>query len=106
MTTDNDNVPIIDNKDQHQYELKMGDEVAILVYQRHGDTINLIHTEVPEALGGHGLGNKLARFALEEARAQNLQVVPSCPFVAAFIRRHPDYISLVVESERERLTRK
>jgi predicted GNAT family acetyltransferase len=52
-------------------------------------------TEVPEALEGQGIGSALARGALDDVRAQGLQVIPLCPFVAAFIRRHPEYLDLV-----------
>ncbi len=53
------------------------------------------HTEVPEALEGHGIAAKLAHTALEHARAQRLTVVPLCPFVASYIRRHAEYQGLV-----------
>lgn len=106
MAEGTENGVVTDNPDQNRYEIKLGDAVAILVYRKHGETINLIHTEVPESLGGHGLANKLAQFALKDAHAQNLMVVASCPFVTAYIRRHPDYISLLTEAEKERFTQK
>jgi predicted GNAT family acetyltransferase len=58
---------------------------------------------VPPALEGHGIGNRLASFALEEARSQHLTVVPACPFVAAYIRHHTEYLSLLTASEQARL---
>src|ERR1044072_8921967 len=102
----NDEVSVRCNQDENRYEINIGDEVAILLYRKHGDTITLIHTEVPPSMGGKGIGNKLAQFALEDARAQNLQVVASCPFVAAYVRRHPDYMSLLTEAEKQRLSHK
>ncbi|MEP7028866.1 MAG: GNAT family N-acetyltransferase, partial [Candidatus Eisenbacteria bacterium] len=51
--------------------------------------------EVPEALAGRGVANALARHALEAARARGLHVVPLCPFVASYIRRHDEYADLI-----------
>ena len=108
MADDTPDFTVSDNKEQHRYELKFGnaEAIAILVYKDHGDTITLIHTEVPQELEGHGLGGKIAKYALDDARARGLQVVASCPFVSAYIRRHPDYMALLTEPEKERLSKK
>jgi hypothetical protein len=63
--------------------------------------LSLVHTEVPAELEGHGIGGRLAKAGLEFARQENLKVVPSCPFVAAYIRRHPEYLELVMEKYRK-----
>ena len=76
--------------------------VAIASYVRHGDTIIFTHTEVPAELAGHGVGSALARAALDDARRQHLAVIPRCPFIAAFIRRHPEYHDLVPAHARTR----
>lgn len=102
----NEDVSVTDNKAENRYEIKIDDEVAILVYSKHGHTITLIHTEVPPSLGGRGLANKLAQFALEDARAQQLEVIPSCPFVAAYVRRHPNYISYLTEAQQAHFSQK
>jgi len=68
---------------------------ALLTYLRHGDEIEMMHTEVPEALEGRGYGAALAEAALDYARQQGSKVRPSCPFVAAYIQRHPAYQDLV-----------
>ena len=57
--------------------------------------ITLRHTEIDPSVGGRGLGSALVRFALDDARARGLTVIPRCPFVAAFIVRHPEYEELV-----------
>ena len=108
MAEETPDFTVTDNKEQHRYELKFsGKEApAILVYREHGDTITLIHTEVPPELEGHGLGGKIAKFALDDARTRGLQVVASCPFVSAYIRRHPDYMALLTGPEKERLGKK
>jgi len=91
--TDNN---VTDNAAASRYELAVGDEVAVLEY-RHmgGDTIIFVHTGVPESLEGQGVGNRMVVYALEDARTRSLEVIPLCPFVAAHIRRHPEYMDLV-----------
>ena len=86
---------IIHNADLHQFELHTGDMVSRLVYRLEGDNvINLLHTEVPKALEGRGYANELARAALEYAAAENLTVRPTCPFVRAYLRRHPTSVQV------------
>lgn len=83
------------NASQRRYEVRLGDARAVLDYDRSGDQITFLHTEVPAALEGRGIGGALARTALDEARSQGLTVVPRCPFVRGYIDRHPEYESLV-----------
>ncbi len=84
-----------DNPQEQRYEAKIQDELAVVEYQLNGDTITFTHTEVPEALAGGGVAGKLVSTALDDARARGLAVVPLCPYVASYIRRHPDYAALV-----------
>ena len=67
----------------------------MLTYNQQGDTIYFIHTEVPPALEGKGVGGELAKAGLDYARANNLKVVARCPFVASYVKRHPEYGDLV-----------
>lgn len=77
-----------------------GEQAGFIVYRMRPGLIALIHTEVEERLEGHGVGGKLARFALDQARAEGLQVLPFCPFVNAWMKRHPEYTDLVPDSYR------
>jgi predicted GNAT family acetyltransferase len=61
---------------------------AELVYRQHGQRIILIHTGVPDALEGHGIGGRLVRAALAHARAEQLTIVPWCPFARRWLREH------------------
>lgn len=88
-----------DNVDQSRFEMDLGDEVAFMKYHRSGDRLHLMHTEVPSALRGRGAGSRLVRAVLDRARAEGAVVVPSCPFVKAFLKKHPEYASLT-RSER------
>src|SRR5258708_36419091 len=98
-----DEVNVADNPAAQRYEAWVGDQLAMITYQRLGDRIVFMHTEVPEALEGQGIAGAMARFALDDARASGLLVIPRCPFVAAYIRRHPEYMDIVSPDERARL---
>ena len=87
------------NSETHQFEVTGSEGRATLSYREKGDHITLIHTEVARELEGRGYGGLLARSALDYARANNLRVIPSCPFVSQFIKRHPEYANLVRGSE-------
>lgn len=82
--------PVIDNAEASRLELAAGDLRAELVYRRRPGRLVLIHTEVPEAAAGRGLGGQLVSAALDLAVDQDLTVVPLCPFARAWLQRHPD----------------
>ena len=68
---------------------------SVIEYQmRPGNLMVITHTGVPEALGGRGIASRLARHALDHARAQGYKVRPACPFVDTYMRRHPEYEDL------------
>lgn len=79
-----------DNSTASRFEFSVGDAVAVAEYARRAQTITFTHTEVPDALQGRGIGTRLVRGALEQARADGLRVIPRCPFVLAVLRRFPD----------------
>ena len=68
---------------------------AFAYYRLTPGVITFVHTEVPQALAGQGVGSKLIRGALEMVRAQGLKVVPQCPFVSAYMGKHPEYNDLL-----------
>ncbi len=102
MSTHEDQGKVQNNKAEQQYEIHRGEDVAVLVYERNGNSIAYLHTGVPESMEGHGIASTLARTALEEAREQHLTVVPDCPFVRAYIQRHPKYMSLLTPADKAR----
>jgi predicted GNAT family acetyltransferase len=83
-------VEIVDNQQEHRFVLDAGGVEAELVYRLNGDRFVLVHTGVPDELGGRGIGGKLVLAALERARAEHLTVVPQCPFARRWLREHPD----------------
>jgi len=86
---------IVDNVAQHRYELPVDGGTAFLQYQRRAGVVTLIHTEVPPALRGGGVAGRLARHALEAARSAGEKVVPMCPYVQAYLQKHPEYSDLI-----------
>lgn len=72
-----------------------GGEAELRYLRPVGDVVAFVHTEVPEAAEGGGVGSALAKAALTWARAEGLRVQPLCPFVAAYIERHPEWQGLV-----------
>jgi predicted GNAT family acetyltransferase len=97
-------VTIRDNVDEHRYEALVDDRVAgFSEYRRRDGRVTFTHTEVDDAYEGQGIGSTLASSVLDAARQAGLAVYPSCPFIADYIKRHPDgYLELVPEQVRER----
>jgi predicted GNAT family acetyltransferase len=95
-----DDVVVRDNTSANRYEARVGDYLAVITYERAPGRITFIHTVVPQALEGHHIAEKMAHTVLEEARAADLAVIPRCPYVAAYIKRHPEYTDLVPPEER------
>ena len=82
------------NDARHRFEATVDGHTAVLTYRETGDRVALIHTEVTPELRGRGIADALARAALDDARSRGLRVRPFCPFVQAFITRHPEYADL------------
>lgn len=95
MASEQRPVDVRDNAEAGRYEAKVDGDLAMAVYLRRGDMIIFTHTEVPEALEGQGIAGQIVRFALDDVRARGLKVVARCPYVAGFIRRHPEYQDLL-----------
>jgi predicted GNAT family acetyltransferase len=85
------------NPDQSRYEARIDGELAgFAEYQLTHALVVFTHTEVDERFEGRGVGSALARFALDDVRAEgSRRVLPLCPFIKAWIGKHPDYTDLV-----------
>lgn len=82
-----------DNVDASRFEIAVDGQIAFLLYERKADAIVLVHTEVPASLSGRGLGSALAKFAIDDAHRHGLRIVAVCPFVRAYLRRHPEVLA-------------
>ena len=80
-----------DNPARNRFELDLDGHTAFATYRRDGGVLAILHTEVPKALNGRGIGSQLVRGLLEIARAEGLKIKPLCPFVVAYMDKHPDY---------------
>lgn len=95
MTTDYE---LIDNGDKHQYEFHIDGYIPKIEYikSKNGE-IYLTHTEVPTALEGKGIGSQLVKKVLTDIKEKDLRLVPLCPFVAAYIHKHPEWKQIVMK---------
>jgi predicted GNAT family acetyltransferase len=90
-------IDVLDNPEARRYEARVGEALAgFITYRSAGDVVTMIHTEVLPEWEGHGVGSALVRGALDDVRARGLEVRPLCPFVAGYLRHHPEYEDLVV----------
>jgi predicted GNAT family acetyltransferase len=89
-----------DNKREQRFELELGEgKTAFIQYAEAGEgVVELMHTEVPEEFEGKGIGGRLVKGTFELLREENLQMVPTCRFVAVYLQRHPEYQSLAAST--------
>jgi predicted GNAT family acetyltransferase len=83
------------NTELHRFELEVDGRLALAHYRPSPGVITFTHTEVPPELGGRGVGSSLVKGALELVRAQGLKVVSKCPFVSAYLGKHPEFNDLM-----------
>lgn len=88
-------VPVILDLAAGRVEMTVADHLALIAIRQQGTRFAAVHTEVPAALRGKGIGDIMARALLDYIRREGLTVLPYCPFVAAYIKRHHDYADLV-----------
>ena len=84
------------NAEHNRYEILVDGELAGVIDYREADgSYTMFHTGIEPRFGGRGLGKTLVQFALDDARATRHTVVPSCPFIARFIRDNPEYTDVL-----------
>lgn len=94
---------VTDNPSASRYELHVGTDLAGLVEYKlghSGTVISLLHTKVDDAFQGQGLAGHLARYSLDDARKRGLSVLPFCPYINSWIKKHPEYTDLVPPERR------
>jgi uncharacterized protein len=95
MTIPADDAPVVDDTAGSRFVISEAGTEAELIYVRQGDRLILVHTEVPEVWGGHGIGGRLVRAALARAKADGQTVVPWCPYARRWLKEHPDEAAAV-----------
>lgn len=89
-------IAVRNDVDNHRYVLELdGERAGMAVYHVRGGRNYFVHTEVDPGHEGEGLGSALAQNALDDVRARGQQIVPLCPFITAWLNRHPDYQDLI-----------
>ncbi len=97
FNADEDSGSFSDNKEKKRYELHYEGHTAFIDYILAEGTIYLTHTEVPKELGGRGIGSRMVLQALVDMKKRELTLVPLCPFVAGYLKKHPDWRTLVLK---------
>jgi predicted GNAT family acetyltransferase len=87
--------PIRDNAALSRFELDAGGVTAFLNYRLAGNVMTLMHTETPVQARGRGIASRLVAGVLNEVRQRGLKIVPRCPFVAAYLGKHPEFRDLM-----------
>jgi uncharacterized protein len=92
-------VDVADNPERERYEVRVDGQLAgFVIYRLDGRRMTMVHTEVEPPYEGHGVGSEMAKVALADVRVRGLELIPQCPFIADYIRQHPDsYLDLVAE---------
>jgi len=93
----NEPFAIFNNEQRQQFQVQVDDEIAFLEYRMNEGKIVLMHTEVPEKLGGRGIASALAKYGMDYARAHLFPVKVYCPFVQTWLKRHPEEMDIVVK---------
>jgi predicted GNAT family acetyltransferase len=96
---DEPEIQVSDKRNRHRYEAYVGDHLAAYAtYQEVPDGLIFLHTETEPGYEGQGVASRLARAALDDVRARGLLITARCPFITAYIDRHPEYADLVDRS--------
>jgi hypothetical protein len=104
MSNDPGDIPVTVNSSARRFEVTLDGDTAFIDYELHRETIIFTHAEVPARLSGRGIASAIARSALEYAKHEQLKVIPLCPFVATYIRKHKEYQPLVPKAFLKKLT--
>jgi uncharacterized protein len=83
------------NEAGHRFEAGEAPNLARLDYRMSGHSVDMLHVEVPEEYQGQGLAGLLTLTALNWAREKGLKVIPSCPYVKVYLKKHPEFADLV-----------
>ena len=91
------NLPLVKNEAEHRFEMNVGEFTAIIEYKQSLNKITLIHTEVQPGLEGKGAATAIIEKTLDYIEKNNFKLIPICPLVVAYIKRHPEWKRIVDE---------
>jgi predicted GNAT family acetyltransferase len=87
------------NESASRYEVEVDQRIAVATYRLKGNVITFIHTEVPPEIRRQGIAVRLIARALEDVRARGWKFRTICPFVTAYVERHPEVRDLLAGGE-------
>ncbi len=90
-------VKIKENKEKKRFEAEVENKLALIEYIRAEDKMYLTHTEVSSELEGKGIASSMAKQVLQQIKDENLKLVPLCPFIASYVKRHPEWKEILAE---------
>ncbi len=91
---------ITDNRETRRYELTVEGQTAVVMYNEVGGGLLITETIVPVPLEGRGIASRMAKHVLTDIRERELVVLPTCPFFAGYLKKHPEYADIVHPSYR------
>lgn len=91
-------IELIDNKDKSRFEVEIQDKMAIMDYKKKDNKLYILHTEVPKEFEGKGIASAMVKKVLNLIKEKDMKLVSLCPFVSGYIKRHPEYKSLVANA--------
>lgn len=97
MKSELENIPLIKNDVDKQFEMVVEGHKAFIQFHELTDRIALVHTEVPEELAGKGVGTAVVEKTLDYIEKSGKALMPYCPFVFAYIKKHPEWKRIVSE---------
>ncbi len=90
-------LPLVNNETSRQFELVVNGVKAKIEYELQKNRMSLLHTEVPESLEGQGVGSAIVEKTLKYLEDNDLKLVPWCPFVKSYIKRHPEWKRILAQ---------
>ena len=90
-------IVISENKERKRFEAVVDGKTAFIEYIRAEDKVYLTHTEVPKELEGKGVASAMAKQVLQQIKSESLFLVPLCPFIAAYLKRHPEWREILAK---------
>ncbi|MER6566757.1 GNAT family N-acetyltransferase [Streptomyces sp. NPDC001093] len=88
--------PVVERTDaRNRYEILVeGKRAGLTAYRDRGEQRVFYHTEIDDAFAGQGLASQLVQEALTDVRKSGKRIVPVCPYVAKFLKRHEEFADI------------
>ncbi|MFN8399650.1 MAG: GNAT family N-acetyltransferase [Anaerolineales bacterium] len=96
---ESEKLEVVHNQAENRFEIQLDGQLAKLDYMENGDSIVMTHVGVPIEFRGHGIAAIITKAGLDYAKSKSLRVIPMCSYVAAYLRRNPQYIELTRSKE-------